>query len=59
MNPTIIKILEQTLETGHISRRHYGQLISLILSNEVNDSDRSRLNQILDKLQLGQINLTN
>ena len=57
MNPAIPTILEQIWQTRQISRSNYSQLVFLMLSNQVNPSDRSRLNQILDKMQLGQISL--
>lgn len=57
MNPAIPTILEQIQQTKRISRSNYSQLVFLILSNQMNPGDRSRLNQILDKMQLGQISL--
>jgi len=56
---TITKILEQAQQQKQISRRHYSQIISLMLSIEVGSSDRTQINQILNQLQLGQIRLTN
>lgn len=53
------KILEQIRQTNQISRRHYGQLVSLMLSSEVSSPEKFYLNQIFDKLQLGQITFTN
>ncbi len=59
MKPAITAILEQIQQTKQISRSNYSQLVLLMLSNKVKQGDRTHLNHILDKMQLGQINLIN
>lgn len=59
MNLTVTTILDQIQQTKQISRSDYTQLVLLLLSNQLNQSDRTRLNQVLDKMQLGQISLIN
>ena len=59
MNLTVTPILDQIQQTKQISRSDYNQLVLLLLSNQLNPGDRSCLNQVLDKMQLGQISLIN
>ncbi len=59
MNLTVTPILDQIQQTKQISQSDYNQLVLLLLSNQLNPGDRSRLNQVLDKMQLGQISLIN
>ncbi|NJL91472.1 MAG: hypothetical protein HC916_18085 [Coleofasciculaceae cyanobacterium SM2_1_6] len=55
----ITKILEQIAQTGQISRRDYAQLVAVMLRAEAKDQffggEATRLREVFDKLQLGQI----
>lgn len=59
-SPAIAPIVDRILESGHLNRWEYLQLVSTILSDyKVTDQQRSQINQVFDELRVGHLKLIN
>lgn len=54
--PSLDQIINSILDTGHLNRQEYVQLVNYFLSDFLsNEHTRHQINQIFDELQLGRL----
>jgi len=57
-NPIFSSMIEYILSSKQVSRRQYLQLTSMLLSNQqVTEIDRLNINRVLEKVELGQVDV--
>lgn len=58
VKPIFSSTIEQILSSKQVSRHQHLQLTSMLLSNQqVTEIDRLNINRVLEKVELGQVNL--
>lgn len=57
-NPVFSSMIESILSSKQVSRRQYLQFTSILLSNQqVTKIDRLNINRVLEKVELGQVDV--
>lgn len=55
-NSAIAQVVDRILDTGHLSRWEYLQLVTTMLSDyKVTDEERSYINRVFDERQVGHV----
>lgn len=55
-NSAIAQVVDRILDTGHLSRWEYLQLVTTMLSDyKVTDEERSYINRVFDERQMGRL----
>lgn len=55
-SPAIAQVVDRILDTGHLSRWEYLQLVTMMLSDyKVTDEERSYINRVFDERQVERV----